>query len=331
MYGIDTVKWGVLGTAKIARDFVIPGMQEAPNAQLQAVAGRSADKVTAFAQEFDVAQTFDSYEALLEDPEIQAVYIPLPNDMHEEWTIRALEAKKNVLCEKPLAPNADAARHMFETAKANGVLLMEAFAYLHSPYMSSLRMLIKNGEIGDVRYVQSEFMTRSYDASNIRMQPERLGGALYDLGCYNTSQILWLLNRDPVDLTAQALFNEQGVDVLTNSLLRFDDDFYGAIRCGFVLGHGGAERLDAFEIRGTDGFIRSYVPFNESDVLEFQLVRGQKASTVRVFAQQNYALELEQFGRCILFGEEPLISAEFSIRNAALLDRIRHTIGHHHS
>lgn len=328
MYGTDKVQWGVLGTARIARGMVIPGMKAAPNCELIGIAGRSREKTQVFAEEFDIPKAFDSYEAMLEDPDIQAVYIPLPNDMHVEWSIRALEAKKNVLCEKPLAPDAASVRRMFDAAKANGVLLMEGFAYLHSPYMSSLRMLLRNGEIGQIRYVQSEFMTRSYDSSDIRMQKSRLGGALYDLGCYNTSQLLWLLDRDAADIQAHAFFSEDGVDILTNALLKYDDEFYGAIQCGFVLGDKEGERLDAFEIRGTTGFIRSNVPFNESDVLEYLLVRGDKASTVRVFAQQNYALEIEQFGRCILFGEEPLVSADFSIRNAQFMDRIRAAIGY---
>lgn len=325
-YGTDKVKWGVLGTAQIARNMVIPGMMNTPNCDLVAIAGRSEQKVQSFADEFDIPRTYTSYEQLLDDPDIQAVYIPLPNDLHEEWTIRSLKAKKNVLCEKPLAADAESARRMFDAAAANGVLLMEGFAYLHSPYMSSLRMLIKNGEIGKITYVQSEFMTRGYDETNIRMQKDHLGGALYDLGCYNTSQLLWLLNRDPRELKGRAIFDRSGVDILTQALLEFDDESYGAIRCGFVLGRSEQSRLDAFEIRGTKGFIRSNVPFNESDALEFLLVRGDKASTVRVFAQQNYSLEVEQFGRCILFGEEPLVSAEFSIRNAALLDRVRDAI-----
>lgn len=326
MVGTDKVRWGVLGTAQIAMDCVLPGMKEAPNCEIVAVAGRNEEKLRSFTRQFAIPKTYTSYEALLRDPDIQAVYIPLPNSLHYEWTIRALEAKKNVLCEKPLAPDAVSARRMFDAAKENGVLLMEAFAYLHSPYMSSLRMLIKNGEIGNIEYIQSEFLTCGYGPENIRMQKDALGGALYDLGCYNTSQILWLLGKDPVDVEARAFRSESGVDILTNALLKFEGDVWGSICCGFVLGRDTKNRIDAFEVRGATGFIRSNVPFNHDDRLEYLLMRGDKASTVHVYARQNYALEVEQFGRCILFGEEPLVSPGFSIRNAAVIDRIREAI-----
>lgn len=323
----NKVTWGVLGTAEIARTHVIPGMQWAPNCELLGIAGRNPQKVKDFAEMFSIPRIYPDMDALLEDPDIQAVYIPLPNDMHFEWTMRALRANKNVLIEKPIAINAEQARIMFRTAEEHEVLLMEGFAYLHSPYMSSLRMLIRNGEIGEVEYIQSSFiMPEGYPNEN-RMSKERYGGALYTLGCYNTSQVLWLLNRDPVQVTGRGLYNDDGIDILTNSLLDFGDGLYAALRCGLILGKPGSKsRIDAFDVCGSKGYIRSYVPFNESDELEYMLFRNEKASTVRVYAQQNYALEVEQFGRCILFGEQPLITPDFSIRNMELMDRIRDAI-----
>ena len=133
------IKWGVLGTAGIAQSQTIPGMLEAENCELYAVAGRSLEKAEAFKAEFGFEKAYGSYQEMLDDPQVEAVYIPLPNELHMEWTIKTLEAKKHVRCEKPLAPNANDVQKMFDAAKANGVLLMEAFAYLHSPYVSALK------------------------------------------------------------------------------------------------------------------------------------------------------------------------------------------------
>ena len=142
------VKWGVLGTANIARGCTIPGMKMAENCELYAVAGRNEEKVNRFKEEFGFKKAYVGYENLVADPDVQAVYIPLTNDLHKEWVIKSLKAGKNVLCEKPLAINADEAREMFEVAKENNVVLMEAYAYQHSPYVASLKEDIRSGIIG---------------------------------------------------------------------------------------------------------------------------------------------------------------------------------------
>ena len=147
------VKWGVLGTANIAKGCTIPGMKMADNCEIYAIAGRNETKVDNYRNEFGFSKAYIGYEKLLEDPEVQAVYIPLPNSLHKEWVIKALKAGKNVLCEKPMALNADDAREMFAVAKENNVILMEAYAYLHSPYIASLKADLASGIIGDVDYL----------------------------------------------------------------------------------------------------------------------------------------------------------------------------------
>ena len=144
------VKWGVLGTAGIARGCTIPGMQKAEGCELFAIAGRSLQKAEAFKERFGFKKAYEGYDALLADPDVEAVYIPLPNDIHCEWVIKALNAHKHVLCEKPMAMNESEMRRMFAAAKENGVILMEAFAYLHSPYMDKLKSIVTNGEIGTI-------------------------------------------------------------------------------------------------------------------------------------------------------------------------------------
>ena len=156
------VKWGVLGTANIAKNCTIPGMKKAESCELYAIAGRSKDKAEKFKSEFCFEKAYGSYEELILDPEVQAVYIPLPNDLHIKWVTEALSHGKHVLCEKPLALSADEAREMFETAEENGVILMEAYAYLHSPYVESLKKDVTGGIIGDIDYIESAFLTQGY-------------------------------------------------------------------------------------------------------------------------------------------------------------------------
>ena len=147
---MERVKWGVMGTAFICRRSTLPGMLQAENCELYAIAGRSREKAEQFRKEYGFAVCYDSYDELLDDPAVQAVYIPLPNTMHYEWTIKALKKGKHVLCEKPLAPTAEQAAQMFRTAHENGVFLMEAFAYQHSPYIAAIRQEIEDGTIGEL-------------------------------------------------------------------------------------------------------------------------------------------------------------------------------------
>ena len=175
------VKWGVLGTADIARGQTIPAMKLAGNCDLYAVASRSLEKAQAFQQEFGFEKAYGSYDELLSDPEVEAVYIPLPNDLHCAWTIRALNAKKHVLCEKPLAVSRAQEESMFRAAEENGAHLMEAFAYLHSPIIAAIQKELDS--IGEIRYLESAFITPRRADTDIRLRKETFGGALYDLGC----------------------------------------------------------------------------------------------------------------------------------------------------
>ena len=322
------VNWGVIGTAGIARGCTIPGMQLAENCNLYAVAGRSMEKAKVYQEEFGFEVAYDSYEALLADPEVEAVYIPLPNELHYEWTLKALKAKKHVLCEKPLAPKPELIQQMFACAKENGVILMEAFAYLHSPLMAEIKKELSSGVIGDVLYMESQFITSDYDISNIRMRKETYGGATYDLGCYNTSQILWLLDEDPVSVQAIADFSDQGIDVYTSGLLNFADGKRATFRCAMVLATEQDRRIDCLRIHGTKGDIRTDAQFNQCGELTYTVTIGDEKTVKAVAVPHNYCLEVEQMGRCITDGEKPHVSEVFTSRNARLLESILTTIGY---
>ena len=325
------IKWGVLGTAGIARKQTIPGMKEADNCELYAIAGRNLEKAKDYQAMFGFEKAYGSYEELLQDPEVEAVYIPLPNTLHYEWTIKALEAKKHVLCEKPLAPTEEVARQMIEAAEKNGVLLMEAFAYLHSPFIKAVKAELDAKTIGDVVYMESTFITTNYDTSNIRMRRDTLGGCLYDLGCYNTTQILWMLEEEPERIQAIGDFSEENIDVNTTAMMSFKSGARAVMHCGMLLStqiEDKFDRIDNFRIHGTKGSIRSDAQFNQCGQLTYVVSVGNKEEVKVVDTPQNYRLEVEQFGRCIAEGEALHVSHEFTLKNARLLDRILKVIGY---
>lgn len=322
------VNWGVIGTAGIAKGQTIPGMRQAENCNLYAIAGRSMEKAKAYQKEFGFQVAYDSYEALLADPNVEAVYIPLPNELHYEWTIKALNAKKHVLCEKPLAPTPAQIREMFACAKENGVLLMEAYAYLHSPLMAAIKQEIQSGTIGQVQYMESQFITSDYDISNIRMRKETFGGATYDLGCYTTTQILWLLDEEPVKVQAVADFSEHGIDTYTSGLLTFADGKKATFICAMVLATDKDRRIDCLRIHGTLGDIRTDARFNQSGELTYTLTVGDETDVKTVSTPHNYRLEVEQLGRCITDGEQPHVTESFTMQNARLMEKILNIIGY---
>ena len=315
------VKWGVLGTANIARGCTIPGMKQAGNCELYAIAGRNEAKAESFKEEFGFEKAYAGYDKLLEDPDVQAVYIPLPNHLHKEWVIKALKAGKHVLCEKPLALNAKDAREMFETAKENGVILMEAYAYLHTPYIDSLKSDIAGGLLGDVDYIETAFITQGY-VEDIRLYKEMGGGAVYDLGCYCTTMILSLTDSEPEYVMANAEFNDKGVDAFTSVQMKFKNGLRAAFNVGMIFEPGSDARWDRLYIHGSKGCISSDVEYNQAGELGYTLISEGKSLERKIQVRQNYALETEQLCRCIENGEKPHVSPEFSIRNAELLDSI---------
>lgn len=312
------VKWGVLGTASIARGCTIPGMKQAENCELYAVAGRDLKKAEQFKEEFGFEKAYGDYAGLLEDPEVQAVYIPLPNHLHYEWCMKAIEAGKNVLCEKPLAATAKEAQELFDAAKAKGVVLMEAFAYLHSPYVDALKEELTQKRIGDLSYIESAFVVQQCKPDDIRMYKEMYGGALYDLGCYCISLMVWLLDEVPEEAKGIAEFSERGIDLYSAGYFKFKNDLRAAFNCGMIFNR--PSRMDRLYIHGSKGYIKSDVEFNQAGELTYTICVDGKTEKKTVTARQNYCLEVEQLGRCITDGEKPRVSPEFSVKNAQAID-----------
>ena len=294
-----TVKWGVLGTANIAKWCTIPGMQEANNCELYAIAGRSLEKAESFKEQYGFEKAYGSYDELIEDGEVQALYIPLPNHLHLPWVTKALKAGKHVLCEKPLAINASEAEEMFRVAKENGVYLMEAYAYLHSPYVASLKEDIQSGILGKIEYIESAFIGQEF-TEDFRLHRAYGGGAIYDLGVYSSSMILSLVDSD----------------------VTFANGVRASFNAGFLFKAGSNARFDRLFIHGSKADIRSEVEYNQAGDFSYRIITKEGEIVRKGNAPSNYRLEVEQLGRCILDGEKPLITPEFSVKNAKLLDRI---------
>jgi predicted dehydrogenase len=325
---MQKVKWGVLGTANIAKNCTIPGMKLAESCELYGIAGRKPEKVDDFKERYGFEKAFYSYDELIEDPEVQAIYIPLPNDIHLKWVKAALEHKKNVLCEKPLALNAGEAEEMYKTAADNGVILMEAYAYLHSPYVASLKKDIDDGIIGDIDYIESAFITQGYK-EDFRLHKEQGGGAMYDLGCYCTTLISTLVNSDPKDVKAHAFYTDLGVDELTMAIVEFENGVKGSFTVGMALGKDTNDRYDRLYIHGSKGSVRSGVEYNQEGDVSYTIYLKDQVLERKVAVPQNYSLEIEQLSRCILYGDKPHITPEFSLKNARFIDTVLDEIGYY--
>ena len=320
------VNWGVLGTASIAKHCTIPGMLKAENCKLYAIAGRNAEKVQEFKEKFGFEKGYVGYENLVNDPNVQVVYIPLPNNIHKQWVIACLKAKKHVLCEKPMALNAEESREMYKVARENGVILMEAYAYLHSPYIQALKDEVNSGALGQLMYIDTGFVTQGYK-EDFRLHKELGGGMVYDLGCYCTTMILSLVDSEIEYVKAVAEMTDEDVDAFTTVIIKFKNGVRASFVVGMALGENSNARYDKLFIHGTEGSIRSDVEYNQEGNLQYVYKSKGTESIKKVFAPQNYALEVDNLSKSILGLEKPLITEEFSVKNAELLDRILAEIG----
>ncbi len=317
------IKWGILGTAGIAKGQTIPAMQQAYNCELYAIAGRDIKKAESFKKEFGFAKAYGSYDELLVDSEVEAVYIALPNNMHKEWTIKCANAGKHILCEKPLSGTAKDVEEMIKACDDNNVVFMEAFAYLHSPLIKIVKEIMDSGEIGEIKFIENTFLTSGY-TDNIRIRRETLGGSLYDLGCYNVSQALWLLDKMPVEVRALGDFTGERIDDCFMGYMKFDKD----VRVSMLAGMCAGVRGDRFYIYGEKGMIEGTVQYNECGSKSIYVVKGDERKEIIVDIPNNYMLEVEQMGRCILDGERPYVSNEFSLKVAKVNDMCLAAMGY---
>jgi len=251
------VRWGILSTARIGRNAVIPALQASPMAEVVAVASRDGEKAAAFAKDLNISRSYEGYKTLLADPEIDAVYNTLPNHLHYSWTVRAAEVGKHVLCEKPLALNIEQCEQMITAARANDVQLMEAFMYRYHPRIMVARRMLQEGNIGEIRTIESAFCFKLTNKEDFRLKPEMGGGALMDVGCYCVNLSRLLAGREPDSVNARANWNVSGVDEQLTGIMDFGEGLLAHFDCGF----NQASRQHCV-VSGTEGYLELPMTFN---------------------------------------------------------------------
>lgn len=321
---MEKVNWGVLGTAGIAKGQTIPGMLKADNCRLYAIAGRKIEKANAFKEEFGFEKAYGSYDEMLADDNVQAVYIPLPNHVHLEWIEKAAKAGKHILCEKPMCMNVEETKKAFKVCKENGVFLMEAFAYQHSDAIKEMVNLIKNGAIGDVRLIEACFFTGPPREDDFRWVKEYGGGAVYDLGCYSISLAQRILGEMPEYIDAISNFTAGGIDDFCQMYMKYPCGAMATLGCGFV----GRGRSDRMVIHGSKGSLWADIEFNQEGKNCFEIRTDSGVDKYEFDVKSNYSLEVEQLGRCILSGEKPYITEEFSLQVANVIEDVLEIIGY---
>jgi D-xylose 1-dehydrogenase (NADP+, D-xylono-1,5-lactone-forming) len=282
------IRWGLLSTARINRR-VIPALQVSKTSELVAVASRSLDHAREYAQEWKIPQAYGSYEELIHAADIDAVYISLPNHLHADWSIKAAQAGKHVLCEKPLALTVADVDRVSAAAEAAGVNIMEAFMYRHHPMTLKVRELIEQGAIGEVRYMRSTFSFTLNPGVNIRWQPESGGGSLWDIGCYPVSYTRMIMGSLPEEVYASQVIGETGIDVSFTGQMKFAGGVCAQIESSFELPF-----YTGVEIRGTQGTILVPVPFNPNKAeTRVTLIQGDDVHDFHFNYPQLYLGEVD--------------------------------------
>lgn len=317
---IDKLNWGILSTARITRR-VIPPIHQAERSQAIAVASRNQASAQAFAQKWDIPHAFGSYDELLESPDIDAVYIPLPNSLHCEWVIKAAQARKHILCEKPLALTVDDVDRMREAAETNNVVLLEAFMYRMHPQLATLKSLINNGLIGEVQLVRAKFSFTLTDPTNIRLQKALGGGSLWDVGCYPVSFAQAIADSDPEEAFGWQKRNEQGAETMfvgqlnyANGLIaQFDSSFALPFRSGAeVIGETGTIYVPVPWIPDVDGKHGGLIHIAADDT----------ETRIETEEKDPYLCEVEAVEKAALDGIAPLYTLKHSRGNVATINAL---------
>ena len=306
------VKWGIISTADINRK-VIPGAHASPKVDLLAVASRDQARAAAYAQEWEIPRAYGTYEALLADPDIEAVYISLPNNLHVEWSIKSLEAGKHVLCEKPFTRHPEEVDEAFDVAERNDRYLSEAFMWRHNPQTKRLTELVAEGVIGELRLIRSAFSYGLYDETNIRLRTDVDGGALMDVGCYNVSGSR-LLGGEPERVWGEAWYGPTGTDWVFTGTMRFPGDVIATFDCGTAM-----PARDELEAIGSEGSLFLDDPWHcNNPVIEIRR-RPDGIDRVEIEREDSYRLELENLSDAIRYRSEPLLGKTDALGQARAL------------
>ncbi len=330
---LEPLRWGILGASHFAKSATIPAMQKGKHTRVEAVASRSLEKAQKAAKECSIPKAYGSYDELLQDSELDAVYIPLSNNLHTEWTIKAARAGKHVLVEKPIALTAKQGEPLLKVQEETGVQIAEGFMIRYHPQWEKVQELIQAGRIGQVRAVQTAFSYANDDAGNIRNQKDVGGGALYDIGCYAISSARLAFGADPKRAIALVdLDPNNGTDRLTSALLDFEQG-----QASFVIGtkHVPYQRVQIF---GTEGHIEVEIPFNAPGERPCRVLVGpgcegapdftiavdsrDTAEVIKLPVGNHYTLQFDGFSKAVRLGQTPRNTIAEALVSVRTIDAI---------
>src|SRR5579884_2949915 len=311
---MSDVKWGIISTAKINRLF-LEGARKADGVEIAAVASRDLAKAEAYARENSIAKAHGSYEALLADPDVEAVYISLPNSLHIEWSLAALQNGKHVLCEKPLSRHTADVERAFDVADQAGRLLMEAFMWRHNPQTRRLMELLAGGAVGRIRMIRAAFGFVAGDPGNVRLSAALDGGALMDVGCYCVSAAR-LIAGEPERVSAEQALGGDGVDVAFAATMRHSNDVISHFDCGLAL-----DSRDLLEVVGDAGSLRLDDPWHCRNP-GIHLTRGGETEYIEIERVNSYRLEAENFSAAIRGQVAPLLGRQDALGQARTIEAL---------
>jgi D-xylose 1-dehydrogenase (NADP+, D-xylono-1,5-lactone-forming) len=309
-----SLRWGLLSTARINKA-LIPPLRLSKRNKLLAVASRSQEKVKVYARGHRIKHAYGSYEALLADPDVDVIYNPLPNHLHAEWTIKALEAGKHVLCEKPMALSLAEVDAIADAASKSGKIVEEAFAYRSHPHILKVKEILAGGKLGKIKFVHGSFSFVMTKVDDIRWDPHMGGGALWDIGCYPLSFARCVLGAEPVEAFGWQVTSVSGVDEVFAGQLRFPGDIFFQLDCSFTI----PDHV-FMEIVGDEGTLSIPQPFNTAAKKTLYLTRAGKTTPIVIKGPDPYLSEVEDFADAILLGKPPAVSlADSRADTAAIL------------
>ena len=289
--------WGILGPGFIATRAIIPAIQALPNSRVLAVASSNEERSREVALRFGIERSYSGYQALLDDPDVDVVYIALPNHLHREWTIRAAGMGKHVLCEKPLAMSAAECNEMIFACRQANVLLMEAVMYRFHPRMLYLKQMLVAREPGDIRFLHAAFSFNFNAPGNYRAYRQFGGGALLDIGSYCVNAARWLIGSEPDSSRAVISYSHESIDLTTSAVLRFGEDVSAHIQCSFV-----AAEHQTIEVVGTTGAVTAPLAFTawQNDTTMLLIQRGSVFERKEFAPADPYQLMVEHFTSCVM-------------------------------
>lgn len=309
----NVLSWGLLSTARINRALIKP-LNASKRTRLLAIASRDQTSADSYAREWKIPRAYGSYDALIADPEIDVIYNPLPNNLHAEWTIKALRAGKHVLCEKPLALTLEEVDAMISASKETGKVLAEAFMYRHHPQTLKVKEIVDSGMLGKLQFIRGSFTFTLTREGDIRMRKETGGGSIWDVGCYPISYARVIVGAEPLEVFGWQVDGPDGIDVSYTGQMRFANDILCQFDCGFKW------PFRAYmEIVGTEAALSIPEPFKPDRNTKLILTRGDQEEVIKIKGQELYLGEVENLLDVIQHNAPPRMTLEDSRGNIATI------------